>query len=143
MTWPRHLVFEARLASLLFVIVPAVCRHPVLSSLLFICLVRCSLSQHLLALALFAGIGIHWHWCWCSLALVLAFAGVGIGVCWCCLLSWLPSLAISPYEQWLAGGVLVPCDVASTSSLSRNGACYDPVSLCSQQRHRAQVGVMI
>jgi hypothetical protein len=90
-----------------------------------------------LVLALmFVGVGV--HWCWWHL-LVLAFVGVGVVHC--------PGFPLSPYKQWLAGGVVALYDVTSTSSLllslTRNGACCDPVSRGSQWRHRARVGVVI
>jgi hypothetical protein len=54
------------------------------------------------------------------LALALVFAGIGIGVCWhwsvlfivVVLSSIVVSTIISPYEQWLAGGVVVLYDAA-------------------------------
>ena len=125
--WACRLMFEARSVSPLFVVIPA------LSSLLFVCLVHCLLSWCSLGLVLvFTGIGVPWCWvgvCWWhSLVLVLVFTSVGVGVCWYwCLLALVLALAlfvilasiivsttISLYEQWLAGRVVVLCDMAST-----------------------------
>jgi hypothetical protein len=131
-----------------------------------------------LALALvFAGIGICWRWC----LLALAFGGIGIGIGvrwrwrsvalafggvrwhWCPLVfvvvvnlsSIIISTIISPYEQWLVGGVVVlynaalggvaarprcrwwcPCCCIVALS-SRNRTHCHPASRGSQQRRRA------
>ena len=54
------------------------------------------------------------------------------------------STSSSPYEQWLIGRVVVMHDMAFTGLLSRNSACCNPASRCSQWWCRAQgtVGVV-
>ena len=75
MIWPHHLVFEVRSVSLLFVIVPAVCRHP--------CIIvpAICLSCALFIVPTFIGIhwccvGVHWLWHWHLLALFVILASV-------------------------------------------------------------------
>ena len=68
----------------------------VLNKLPAICWHRCFLEL------VFAGIHWHWHWHWhwSALFIIVVLSSIVI------------STIISPYEQWLAGGVVVLYDVA-------------------------------
>ena len=105
-------------------------------SLLFVALNVRYPCSHLSVLA-FAGVGVGWRWRALALAftLALAFAGVSVRCRWCSLsltfavvgVRWrwhslaflfvvlrsiVVSTTITPYEQWLAGGVVALSDVA-------------------------------
>jgi hypothetical protein len=120
---PWWCLFVARLSPTF--VVPTICR---LSALAFAGVVVCWCCRSL-SLA-FAGIGVRCRYSWRWHSRALAFASVGVGFrCWLAwALAWhslslvvpasiVISATISPYEQWLAGGVVALGDVALGSGV--------------------------
>jgi hypothetical protein len=75
------------------------------------------------------------------LALALALAGVGVGVrslaSFVVLASIVVSTTISPYEQWLVGGVVALCDVATAGRCClEKGPCEQRLTAAAMDTER-------